>query len=900
MTNPIVRSVEFRAVADDPAGDGRTLEGHAAVFNQPTEINSWEGHFKESIAPGAFKKTLRDKKPVIQFDHGMDPRTGTVPIAQIVHAKEDGHGLKVKARMFDNPVVEPIRQAIEAQAIHGMSFRFTPVRDSWTDAQGNDVDPEELQSLLYGGRAADQTRLPLNRTIREVKLHEMGPVVNPAYTGTSVGVRSMADAAEITDQDRAALIAEYKRTMVRSSDPDPVDEPAEPARAANQVVDDGGDDTSVGDFDHFESDVPVRDDGLPDVPADDKRAAKDPKKPYGDVVYADKGYQSDGKQRYPLDTAEHVKAAWDYINVQKNADKYSAADLAKVKAAITAAAPKFGIEISDDDKDKKSEKKSGEPAGAALRSTPASEMVEQLTRSGFTAEEAAELAGQSIPADAARTGTSEPETNQTERVATAMTKEEYEARNQAILARLKELAEPVRSGGTEEQLTEFDNLVTERSANDEAVRKIDARVEQLRALAEIPANREVGSDIGAPAFHQKRDVYGEEALRSIRSSAGDDTEKYRKLMVESATRAIEGAKFARTPQGYKGASSGDVALDNLDIVDKPEVLAKRMLLTGSEVYERAYAKALRAGTLDVLDMEERSTLSRAQALNTDASGGFAVPFQLDPTVILTNAGVVNPIRQLARIEKITGKQWEGVTSAGTTATRGSESSTAPDGSFTLAQPVLNTNRVQVFIPFSYEIDMSWGAIRSEITNMIVDAKEREEDSFITGSGSGTAPYGLLGYTNSGALPVLDTLTVGGYEAADVYALQAALAPRWERNSSWMAHKAVYHKLRQFDSAGGAELWARIGDGQPPALLGSPDYRSSAMSSTVVTGNTIMVLGDFSQFLIVDRLGMNVELVPQVFDPSNGNRPTGQRGVYAVWMNNSKRLVDTAFQTLVVS
>ncbi len=75
--------------------------------------------------------------------------------------------------------------------------------------------------------------------------------------------------------------------------------------------------------------------------------AKDPKKPYGDVEYADPGYQKDGKHRYPVDTKEHADTAWKYINMPKNEKKYSSGDLAKVKAKIKKACKKFGIEISD-------------------------------------------------------------------------------------------------------------------------------------------------------------------------------------------------------------------------------------------------------------------------------------------------------------------------------------------------------------------------------------------------------------------------------------------------------------------------------------------------------------------------------------------------------------------------
>jgi len=77
---------------------------------------------------------------------------------------------------------------------------------------------------------------------------------------------------------------------------------------------------------------------------------RDPKKPYGDVTYADPGYQADGKKRYPLDSAEHCRAAWSYINQAKNAAEYTASQLAEIKSKIKAAAAKFGIDISDESK----------------------------------------------------------------------------------------------------------------------------------------------------------------------------------------------------------------------------------------------------------------------------------------------------------------------------------------------------------------------------------------------------------------------------------------------------------------------------------------------------------------------------------------------------------------------
>lgn len=77
-------------------------------------------------------------------------------------------------------------------------------------------------------------------------------------------------------------------------------------------------------------------------------AMTNPKEPYGDVKYADPGYQKDGKKRYPLDDEQHVRAAWGYINQPENAGQYDPRHLKLVRARIIAAAKKLGIQVSED------------------------------------------------------------------------------------------------------------------------------------------------------------------------------------------------------------------------------------------------------------------------------------------------------------------------------------------------------------------------------------------------------------------------------------------------------------------------------------------------------------------------------------------------------------------------
>src|SRR5882672_1398714 len=76
-----------------------------------------------------------------------------------------------------------------------------------------------------------------------------------------------------------------------------------------------------------------------------------PSKPYGDVKYADTGFQADGKARYPIDTPEHCRAAWSYVNQAGNAAKYTPAQLKQIKSRIMAAGKKYGIEFADQQRD---------------------------------------------------------------------------------------------------------------------------------------------------------------------------------------------------------------------------------------------------------------------------------------------------------------------------------------------------------------------------------------------------------------------------------------------------------------------------------------------------------------------------------------------------------------------
>lgn len=201
-TDRVLRVSPFAVRAADPGApdaDGLTLDGYAAVFNRETLIDSWEGRFWEKLAPGSMRRSFRELIPKMQFDHGTHPMVGSMPIATVRSVAEDTDpvlapegGAHVVARLFDNWLIQPVRDAIAAEAINGMSFRMRVLREEWAAPDGSILrDPEAIEKELFRSWWEDvPDNELLHRTLQEVRVPELGPVVWPAYTETSVGVRS--------------------------------------------------------------------------------------------------------------------------------------------------------------------------------------------------------------------------------------------------------------------------------------------------------------------------------------------------------------------------------------------------------------------------------------------------------------------------------------------------------------------------------------------------------------------------------------------------------------------------------------------------------------------------------------------------------------------------------------
>jgi phage head maturation protease len=239
-----VREAPFfmRTVADGESDDGYTLDGWGSVFNRLTVIDSWEGRFREQFAPKSMARSFRETPPKIQFDHGRHASLGSVPIASLSpgYPREEVHpefapegGAHIVGRFLRHPAVDLVREAIAAGTIDGMSHRFGVVRESWAYADGKPIRDEralmsEMERAVYENLPEEE--LPV-RTVKEARILEMGPVVWPAYTQTSVGVRSTTvidlGALRRGDPEQRKRLAEAMLIADIASQEEEVDEEAQ-------------------------------------------------------------------------------------------------------------------------------------------------------------------------------------------------------------------------------------------------------------------------------------------------------------------------------------------------------------------------------------------------------------------------------------------------------------------------------------------------------------------------------------------------------------------------------------------------------------------------------------------------------------------------------------------------
>lgn len=462
---------------------------------------------------------------------------------------------------------------------------------------------------------------------------------------------------------------------------------------------------------------------------------------------------------------------------------------------------------------------------------------------------------------------------------------ELRERRDKLAAELSSHQTKVRSGtasaGTRERITNLDA----------GIRKIDGEIEDLerryariRSLADSPDHTEAGA-----AFHTLRS-----RDRSADRGPAGEARDLGLRAIESRSAELSSAAGDRLVELVERDRTG---LDSryLHAVADPSYQAAFMRKLTTPLNSATAAAPPDEGA--AVDRVGQVMAERAMALDPGSAGGWAVPFSLDPTIRLSSDGSLNPVRQMARVISITSQEWRGITSEGVVSAFAPEGTEVDDRSPTVAQPAIKPERAHSYVQYTYELGQDWTSLGSELLRLFADSRDvLEAAKFTSGTGS-DEPEGLIyGLLNSGSGSGEPDSAVEASWAADaVYAVQEALGPRFQPRAQWASSLTVANAVHRLQS----ETEPALFNEDRSRLLGKRWSELSELDTTVTPGSVPLVYGDFQAgYTIVDRIGMSVELIPNVV--GEHGRPTGERGLYAFWRVGAAVTVPNALRYLTVA
>lgn len=454
---------------------------------------------------------------------------------------------------------------------------------------------------------------------------------------------------------------------------------------------------------------------------------------------------------------------------------------------------------------------------------------------------------------------------------------------QMMRARVDEIDSELRTIDTEAgesrldetQQVRWDELDTEKAELARQIAEAEAAEQRAERVAESRArwsSVQVSPTKPTDAFD----------LAGLRGASGDE-------MIDQAMRAIEGAQYGRLRVSEEARAGAIEKIETLG-----EDVARHAIVHGSPAYMSAFRSWVASGGAPIYTAEEAAAVRAAMSL-TSANGGYVLPTLLDPTLIPTGTVTKNPVRRLSRQETGTVNTWNGVTVGNVTTAWKAEGAAFTAGEPTLGAVSIDAHMLTAYLTASFEI-FGDSNLQSQLPGLIGQAIDMEEAvQFVTGTGS-TTPYGVVGQISGTAGSLVTVTTRGQFDStsgADTLALFAAVPERYDDAATLVANKATLTTIAKQTIGTTGVMLADLAVNQQ--VLGSPTAKASSITGTTTSGNILAVLGDFSQFIIYDRIGVSLEFVQNVVDGSG--IPTGQRGLLAYKRVGAKAADVNAFRLL---
>lgn len=305
---------------------------------------------------------------------------------------------------------------------------------------------------------------------------------------------------------------------------------------------------------------------------------------------------------------------------------------------------------------------------------------------------------------------------------------------------------------------------------------------------------------------------------------------------------------------------------------KPPKEERRRGPRGSPAYNVAFRKFL-AGGVSSLNADE----ARALQVDSDTAGGYTVaPEQFVERLIQAVDDLVF-IRRLGTTWTVTQAEALGVPTLDadpadsdwtTELATGNEDSTMKFGKRELRPH-----------PLAKRIKVSKKLLRASVMPIESIVIERlaykfgisEEKAFLTGSGAGQ-PLGVFTASADG-IPTTRDVSTGNTTTSITFdgliEAKYTLKGNYWRAAQWLFHRDAMKQIAKLKDGDGQYLWRMsVREGEPDTVLGLPVNVSEYAPNTFTTGLYVGLLGDFSNYWIVDALNMQVQRLVELYAESN--------------------------------
>jgi HK97 family phage major capsid protein len=419
------------------------------------------------------------------------------------------------------------------------------------------------------------------------------------------------------------------------------------------------------------------------------------------------------------------------------------------------------------------------------------------------------------------------------------------------------------------------------------------RVEAVRSAAEQASAVEPGDQRPTPEIRRSRSpevMVKKDPFDILRTTS------HHHMNEDELVRAYQDANLSALtgldmPPGYTGSAEVYIKRHRKDVAWSRNLLARMR-----PDYLEAWEKAVTGREIMLTDVERA-----AIAVGTNTAGGYLVPTHLDPTLILTNSGAKDVLRGMSRVVSLTGgaNRWNGVTTAGSTASWDAELTEVSDDTPAVAAVQIPVFSAKSLIQASIESFEDIPGLATDVQMLLADSRTRlEAAAHMTGNGT-TAPTGIFTALDANTNVEIQLTTGSTFTRADLAGVVNALGDRWTDGSKWLMHPAMAERVAALGTALGASYSVDMTQQLNQQLLGFPIQTSFTAPNVfqTTTVDNLMVFGDFSNYVIVDKPGStSVEFIPHLFNTSN-NLPDGRRAWYMHFRNGADSVNDLAFRLL---